>query len=148
MDQKVRFVRCIREEINGLDSGLERTRKGVRDTSRNFEKMEVAHRLGERGHRVTRERDPSSGKLIENREFEYIDDENQFEREWLSRAEELGLKTIQTNEFHSARKNFSINSSAFPNLRSQSQGPRRLPIEQRQSINEHSRQKDRRRRKK
>lgn len=110
--------------------------------------MEVAHRLGERGHRLIRERDPSTGQLIENREFEYIDDENQFEREWLSRAEGLGLRTVQTNGFHSARKNIPINSSAFPNLRSQSQGARRLPIEQRQSINEHSRQKDRRRRKK
>ena len=127
---------------------MERTRKAVRDTSRNLAKMEVAHRLGERGHRVTREIDPTSGQLIENRELEYIDDENQFEHEWLSRAEKLGLKTLQTNGYHPSKSNLSIIESTAKNARSQSHEPRRLPIEQRQSTNEHSRPRGRRRRKK
>lgn len=133
--------------IHRFDLGLERTRKAVRDTSRNFEKIEVAHRLGERGHRVTREVDPSSGQLVENRELEYIDDENQFEREWLSRAEKLGLKTLQTNGFHSPKTNLSMIASTTKNPRAQSHEPRHLLIEQRQSTNEHSQQRRRRRKK-
>ncbi len=132
------------DQIFGL--GLERTRKAVRDTSRNLEKMEIAHRLGERGHRITKERDPTSGQLIENREFEYIDDENQFEREWFSRAEQLGLKTLHGNGFNSLTNNLLMTppSSSSGRLRSQSQDPRRLAIEQGQSNNSKSRHKERR----
>ncbi len=118
---------------------MERTRKAVRDTGRNLEKMEIAHRLGERGHRIIKERDPSSGQLLENREFEHIDDENQFEREWFSRAEQLGLKNLRGNGFDSHRNSLLNTPPAFKALRSQSQEPRHLAIEQGQSNNENSR---------
>jgi hypothetical protein len=126
--------------------GLERTRKAVRDTGRNLEKMEIAHRLGERGHRITKERDPASGQLLESREFEHIDDENQFEREWFNRAEQLGLKNLNGNGFNSRTNNLLMTPPSFGRLRSQSQDPRRLAIEQGQSDrnNINSRHKERR----
>jgi hypothetical protein len=120
---------------------LERTRKAVRDTGRNLEKMEIAHRLGERGHRIIKERDPTNGQLVENREFEHIDDENQFEREWFSRAEQLGLKNLHGNGFDSHRNSLLMTPPAFKSLRSQSQEPRRLAIEQGQSNNDKSRRR-------
>ncbi len=106
--------------------------------------MEVAHRLGERGHRMTKERDPSSGQLIENREFEHIDDENQFEREWFGRAEKLGLKNLNGNGFNSRTDNLLITPPSFGRLRSQSQEPRRLAIEHGQSNYGNSRHPERR----
>jgi hypothetical protein len=107
--------------------------------------MEIAHRLGERGHRITKERDPSSGQLLENREFEHIDDENQFEREWFSRAEELGLKNLNGNGFNSRTNNLLMTPSSAGRLRSQSHDPRRLAIEQGQpNTNNNSRHKERR----
>jgi hypothetical protein len=106
--------------------------------------MEIAHRLGERGHRITKERDPSNGQLVENREFEHIDDENQFEREWFSHAEKLGLKNLNGNGFNSGTKNLLATPPSFGRLRSQSQEPRRLAIEQGQSNNSNSRPKERR----
>jgi hypothetical protein len=121
--------------------GLERTRKAVRDTGRNLEKMEIAHRLGERSHRITKERDPSSGQLLENREFEHIEDENQFEREWFSRAEQLGLKNLNGNGFNSRKNSLLMTPSSFERNRSQSHEPRRLAIEQRQSNNKKERRK-------
>lgn len=127
-----------------LDIGLERTRKAVRDTGRNLEKMEIAHRLGERGHRITKERDQSSGQLLENRDFEHIEDENQFEREWFSRAEQLGLKNLNGNGFNSRTNNLLPTPPSFGRLRSQSQEPRQLAIEQNQSRNDSSRQRERR----
>lgn len=126
---------------------MERTRKAVRDTGRNLEKMEIAHRLGERGHRITKERDPASGQLLENREFEHIDDENQFEREWFNRAEQLGLKNLHGNGFNTPRNSLLMTPPAFKSLRSQSQEPRHLAIEQGQSTNNNSRSKERRRKK-
>ena len=124
--------------------GLERTRKAVRDTGRNLEKMEIAHRLGERGHRITKERDPSSGQLLENRDFEHIDDENQFEREWFSRAEQLGLKNLNGNGFNSDTNNLLRTPPSFARLRSQSHEPRHLAIEQTQEKSNGSRQRARR----
>lgn len=53
--------------------------------------MEVAHRLGNRGLKVVQERDPATGQLRENREAEQVEDEGQFEREWLDRAGQLGF---------------------------------------------------------
>jgi len=124
--------------------GLERTRKAVRDTGRNLEKMEIAHRLGQRAHKITTERDASSGQLLENREFEHIDDEDQFEREWFNRAEQLGLKNPNGNSFNSGKNNLLKTPPSYEGLRSQSQGPRRLAIEEGQSIKNNSRNKERR----
>lgn len=126
--------------------GLERTRKAVRDTGRNLEKMEVAHRLGDRGHRIIKERDPVSGQLVENREYEHIDDENEFEREWLGRAEKVGLKNLNGNGFGSETNNLLMTPPSYGRLRSQSQGPRHLAIEQAPAnTSSSSRQKERRR---
>jgi len=138
-----RIIQATSEKLRGPE-GLERTRKAVRDTGRNLEKMEIAHRLGERGHRITKERDPSSGQLLENREFEHIDDENQFEREWFNRAEQLGLKNLNGNGFNSHTNNLLMTPPSFGRLRSQSQDPRHLAIEQGQSNNNKSRHKQRR----
>lgn len=106
--------------------GLQRTRKGVRDTGRNFEKMEVAHRLGERGHRITKERNPSTGELMENREFDHIDDENEFEREWYNRAEQYGLKNFNGRSFSSQTNNILMPPPSYEQFRE----PRNLAIEQ------------------
>jgi len=138
-----RIFQATSEKIRGPE-GFERTRKAVRDTGRDLEKMEIAHRLGERRHRITKERDPSSGQLIENREFEHIDDENQFEREWFSRAEKLGLKNLNGNGFNSRTDNLLMTPSSFGRLRSQSQEPRHLAIEQGQSNYGNSRHHERR----
>jgi hypothetical protein len=138
-----RIFQATSEKLRGPE-GLERTRKAVRDTSRNLEKMEVAHRLGERGHRIIKERDPTSGHLLENRELEHIDDENQFEREWFSRAEQLGLKNLNGNGFNSHTNNLLMTPPSYGRLRSQSQDPKRLAIEQGQSNKSNSRQKERR----
>ncbi|CAF0980866.1 unnamed protein product [Adineta ricciae] len=102
---KPRVIQAACDQFRGPD-GLERTRKAVRDTGRGIEKAEISHRLGQRGHKITKERDPKSGKLLENREVEHVDDENQFEREWLSRAEQTGLKTIRENGFNSHADKF------------------------------------------
>ena len=109
--------------------GLERTRKAVRDTGRDIEKMEIAHRLGERGHRIVKERDRTSGQLIENREFEHVDDENEFEREWFTRAERLGLKNPHGHRFDTQASNFLTTPTSHGRLRSQSQDPRQYAIE-------------------
>ncbi|CAF3851469.1 unnamed protein product [Adineta steineri] len=124
-----RIIQAASEQIRGPD-GLERTRKAVRDTGRNLEKMEIAHRLGERGHRIIKERNASTGQLLENREFEHIDDENEFEREWFNRAERYGLKNSNGNRFNSYTNNLLMTPPTNGRLRSQSQGPRHLAIEQ------------------
>jgi hypothetical protein len=109
--------------------GLERTRKAVRDTGRNLEKMEVSHRLGERGHRIRKERDPSSGRLLENREFDHINDEREFEREWFNRADKYGLKDYNGHSFDAHTNNLLMPPpSSFGSLRSQFQDPRHLAI--------------------
>jgi hypothetical protein len=128
-----------------IDLGLERTRKAVRDTGRKVEKIEVAHRLGERGHRIIKERDPTNGQISENREFEYIDDENMFEREWLARADQLGLNTLHGNGFASQTNNLLMTPPAYGRLRSQSQGPRHLAIEPSPAQSNSSRHRERRR---
>lgn len=107
--------------------------------------MEIAHRLGQRGHRITKERDPTSGQLLENRDFEYIEDENQFEREWFNRAEQLGLKNFNGQRFDSQSNNLLMTPPAFGRLRSQSQEPRHLAIENGQSNGNHSSSKQYRR---
>lgn len=106
--------------------------------------MEVAHRLGQRGHRITKERDPTSGQLLENREFEYIEDENQFEREWYDRADKLGLKNFNGHGFNSQTNNLLRTPPAFGRLRSQSQEPRQLAIEHESSNNRNSRSRQHR----
>jgi hypothetical protein len=104
--------------------------------------MEVAHRIGERGHRITKERDPSTGQLLENREFDHIDDENQFEREWFNRAEKYGLKYPNGNGFNAQTNNLLMQpSSSYGRLRSQSQEPRHLAIEPTPPHSSHSRYK-------
>ena len=125
--------------------GLERTRKAVRDTGRKVEKMQVAHRLGERAHRITKERDVNTGHLIENREFEHIDDEHEFEREWINRAEKVGLKSFNTGGFSSQTNNLLMTPPDYGRIRSQSQGPRQLAIEQPTTHQYGSRENDRRR---
>lgn len=118
--------------------GFERTRKAVRDTGRNLEKMEIAHRLGERGHRILKERDPSTGQLLENREFDHIENEHEFEREWFTRAEKYGLKNSNGNNFDAHTQNILMTPpSSYGRLRSQSQEPRHLPIEQAPSHSSH-----------
>jgi hypothetical protein len=125
--------------------GFERTRKAVRDTGRNLEKMEVAHRLGDRGHRITKERDPSTGQLLENREFQHIEDENEFEREWVNRAEQFGFKNSPGNRFESSTNNLLMTPpSSYGRLRSQSQEPRYAAIEQPPPNSSHSRHQERR----
>ncbi|CAF0942277.1 unnamed protein product [Didymodactylos carnosus] len=86
-----RIFQATSEKLRGPE-GLERTRKAVRDTGRNLEKMEISHRIGERGHRVLRERDPSTGQLIENKEFEHIDPNNEslFQDEWNKKTQNIG----------------------------------------------------------
>lgn len=139
-----RIVQATSERLRGPE-GLERTRKAVRDTGRNLEKMEVAHRLGERAHRITKERDPNTGHLLENREFEHIDDEHDFEREWMNRAERIGLKNGNGLGFSSQTNNLLMTPPAYGRLRSQSQGPRQLAIEQPSSSTTKSRHHERRR---
>lgn len=107
--------------------------------------MEVAHRLGERAHRITKERDPNTGHLLENREFEHIDDEREFEREWFGRAEKYGLKNDKGLGFRSQTNNLLMTPPTHGRLRSQSQGPRQLAIEHPSSNAYSSRQDDRRR---
>ena len=124
--------------------GFQRTRKAVRDTDRNLEKMEVAHRLGQRAHRITKERDPTSGHLLENRDFEHIDDENLFEREWYDRAEQLGLRNFNGHGFNSQANNLLMNPSSYGRLRSQSQNPRHLALEHGESDYRYPSQKQRR----
>ncbi|CAF0771533.1 unnamed protein product [Adineta steineri] len=138
-----RIIQATREQLRGPE-GLERTRKAVRDTGRNLEKMEIAHRLGERGHRIIKERDPSTGKILENREFDHIDDENQFENEWVSRAEKLGVKNLGTTGFNASTNNILPKPSIFQRLRSKSQGPQQLAIEPASSDNTKSSRKERR----
>ena len=125
--------------------GLERTRKAVRDTGRDIEKMEIAHRLGERGHRIVKERDRTSGQLVENREFEHIDNENEFEREWFSRAERLGLKNPHGNRFDTQADNVLATPTSYGRLRSQSQDPRQYAIEDAPSHHSSSSRRERRR---
>jgi len=85
-----KIFQATSERLKGPD-GLERTRKAVRDSTRNVEKMEIAHRLGERGHRIVKERDPSTGRILENRELDHIDNEEEFQHEWQSKARNYGL---------------------------------------------------------
>ncbi|CAF0926271.1 unnamed protein product [Rotaria sp. Silwood1] len=132
-----RIFQATSEKLHGPE-GFSRTRKAVRDTGRNLEKMEIAHRLGERGHKIIKERDPTSGRLLENREFEYIEDENQFEREWFNRADQLGLKNINGHGFNSSTNNLLMSPQSFERHRSQSQEPRHLAIEHGQSNNNNS----------
>ncbi|UJR21130.1 hypothetical protein I4U23_024230 [Adineta vaga] len=123
-----RIIQATSEQLRGPE-GLERTRKAVRDTGRNFERMEVAHRLGERGHRITKERDPSSGRILEHRDFEHIEDENEFEREWFNRAEQYGFKNSNRNGFNGYTDKLLMTPPSYGRLRSQSQEPRQLAIE-------------------
>ena len=106
--------------------------------------MEIAHRIGERGHRLTKERDASSGQLLENREYEYVDDPNQFKNEWCSRAEQLGFKNRNGNGFNPRTNNVLPTSPSYGQVRSQSETPRHLAIEQKQSTKNNSRPKERR----
>jgi hypothetical protein len=107
--------------------------------------MEVAHRLGERGHRITKERDPSTGRLLENREFDHIDDENAFEWEWFNRAEQYGLKTPYGRNFSADTNNLLMEpSSSYGRLQSPFQEPRHLAIEQPPPRSSDSRHKERR----
>jgi hypothetical protein len=129
-EQQPRIIQATSEKLRGPE-GLERTRKAVRDTGRNLEKMEIAHRLGGRGHRIMKERDPSTGQLLENREFDHIENEHEFEREWFTRAEKYGLKNSHGNSFDAHTQNLLMT----PRLRSQSQEPRHLAIEQTPTYN-------------
>ncbi|CAF1070934.1 unnamed protein product [Rotaria sordida] len=138
-----RIIQAASEKLRGPE-GFSRTRKAVRDTGRNLEKMEIAHRLGERGHRILKERDPSTGQLLENREFDHIDDENKFEREWFNRADQLGLKNFNGHGFNSNPNNLLMSPSSFEQHRSQSQEPRHLPIEYERSNDNNSRYQQRR----
>jgi hypothetical protein len=107
--------------------------------------MDVAHRLGARGHRITKERDPSSGRLLENREFDHIDDENEFEREWFNQADKYGLKNPNGRSFDAYTNNLLMAPpSSYGRLQSQSQEPRQLAIEQPPPHSSHSRHKERR----
>lgn len=74
----------------------------MRDTGRNFAKMEIAHRLGERGHCITKERDSSSGQLLESRILDHIENEDEFEQEWFDQAEKVGLKNLHGDEFNTS----------------------------------------------
>jgi len=135
-----RIIQATSEKLRGPE-GLERTRKAVRDTGRNLEKMEVVHRLGERGHRIVKERDPSTGHLLENREFDHIEDENAFEHEWFDRAGRYGLKNPNGNGFSGHANNFLQSPSSY----NHSQEPRQLAIESGSGNSGNSRsQKDRR----
>lgn len=109
--------------------------------------MEVAHRIGERGHRITKERDPSTGHLLENRQFEHIENEQEFEREWFDRADKYGLKNLHRTGFDAQTNNILMAppSSFEGRRRSQSQEPRHLAIEHGSSNNNHSRRQERRR---
>ena len=124
--------------------GLERTRKAMRDTGRKLEKMEIAHRLGERAHRITKERDPNTGELLENRLLDQIENENDFEREWFGRAEQVGLKNLNGHGFNASTNNLLPAPPTHGRLRSQSQKPDRLAIEQSSANTGHSRQKEQR----
>lgn len=92
--------------------------------------MEVAHRLGDRGHRITKHRDPSTGRLLENREFHHIEDEKEFEREWFNRAEKYGLRNSGGNHFDAYTNNVLMSSPYDNNRHALSQEPRRLAIDQ------------------
>lgn len=109
--------------------------------------MEVAHRIGERGHRITKERDPSTGRLLENRQFEHVENEQEFEREWFDRAEKYGLKSLNRNGFDAQTNNLltAPPSSFEGRRRSQSQEPRHLAIEHGSSAKNPSRHQERRR---
>ncbi|UJR28358.1 hypothetical protein I4U23_009600 [Adineta vaga] len=123
-----RIIQATTEQLRGPD-GLERTRKAVRDTGRNIEKTEIAHRLGQRGHKIIKERDSTSGKLVENRELDHVDDEKQFEHEWLDRAQQLGVKNIEANGFNSHADKFLKTPPVVGQLSSQSQQSMRAPVE-------------------
>jgi hypothetical protein len=99
--------------------------------------MEVAHRLGERGHRITKERDPSTGQILEHRDLDHIDDENEFERQWFGRAEQYGFRNTERNGFASSANNILPPPPSPGRFRSQSQEPRRLAIEQAHPDNTH-----------
>jgi hypothetical protein len=105
--------------------------------------MEVAHRLGERAHRITKERDPSTGKLLENRQLDHIEDEKEFEREWFNRAERYGWKDTNGASFDAHTNNLLIAPPSYGHRRALSQEPRRLAIDQTPSSRRNSHQKER-----
>ncbi len=106
--------------------------------------MEVAHRLGERGHKIIKERDPTTGRLLENREFHHIQDEKEFEQEWFNRADKYGLKNTHGNSFDAHTNNVLMAPPLYEHHRALSQQPRQMAIEQSPSNNHHSRHKERR----
>jgi len=106
--------------------------------------MEVSHRLGERGHKIVKERDRSTGKLLENREFHHIQDEKEFEQEWFNRAEKYGLKNTNGNSFDAHTNNLLVAPPLYQHRRALSQEPKQLALEQSSSNNRHSRHKERR----
>ncbi|CAF0882391.1 unnamed protein product [Didymodactylos carnosus] len=123
-----RIFQATSERLRGPE-GLERTRKAVRDTGRNLEKMEIAHRLGERGHRILRERDPSTGQLIENKEFEHIDpnDELAFQDEWNQKSRNYGNLN---NALYDTRTNYVPIGSSQNRSKSMDRGSSQLAIDQ------------------
>ena len=105
--------------------------------------MEVAHRLGNRGHRITKELDPNSGRFLENRLFEHIDNEQEFEREWFDRADKVGLKNLEGYGFDSSTNRIlPAPPRALEHSRSHSQNPSRVAIEEIPSNHSQSRHRD------
>lgn len=122
---------------------MERTRKAVRDTGKNLEKMEVAHRIGRRGHRIMKELDPNTGRFLENRTFEHIENEQDFEREWFDRAGKAGMKNLEGYGFDSSTNRLLPPATrALERSRSQSQQPQRLPIQEIPSTDSQTRHRD------
>ncbi len=55
-------------------SQVRETRKAVRDSERQMEKMAIGHHINDRGHVITRSRNTGTGEQEENQDLYNIDD--------------------------------------------------------------------------
>jgi len=53
---------------------IRETRKAVRDSEREIEKMAVGRHLNERGHVITRQRSTRTGEIDENQDYINMDE--------------------------------------------------------------------------
>ncbi|KAL3861207.1 hypothetical protein ACJMK2_007259 [Sinanodonta woodiana] len=76
--------------------GIKETRKALRDSERNIEKMAIGHHINDRGHIIEKNKDTRTGDLHENQEFINLeeDDAQNFNREWQEKTQAINSRHL------------------------------------------------------
>jgi len=94
--------------------GIRETRKAVRDSEREIEKMAIGRHLNERGHVITRQRSTRTGDIDENQDYINLDEAeaSQFNDEWMQKTSQYAPRRDQSLGYqqHSSRQRQALDS--------------------------------------